>query len=57
MMEITLVVATLAQRFQLELAPGQANLLPELKVSLRPKGGVWVMPVARVPAVPAGARA
>src|SRR5262249_8737536 len=47
MMEITLVVATLVQRFQLELMPGQEKLEPELKVSLRPKGGVWVKPVAR----------
>jgi cytochrome P450 len=47
MMEITLVVATLVQRFQLELAPGQDNVVPELKVSLRPKGGVWVKPVGR----------
>jgi cytochrome P450 len=46
MMEITLVVATLVQRFHLELTPGQENLLPDLKVSLRPKGGVWVKPVA-----------
>jgi cytochrome P450 len=54
MMEITLVVATVAQRFQLELTPGQENVVPELKVSLRPKGGAWVKPVARVPAgVPA----
>jgi cytochrome P450 len=54
MMEITLVVATLGQRFHLELTPGQENLVPELKVSLRPRGGVWVKPVARVPALPAG---
>jgi cytochrome P450 len=57
MMEITLVVATLVQRFHLELTPGQENLAPELKVSLRPKGGVWVKPVARVPAAPAAAHA
>jgi cytochrome P450 len=57
MMEITLVVATLVQRFHLELTPGQENLAPELKVSLRPKGGVWVKPVAATPAVPAGAHA
>jgi cytochrome P450 len=57
MMEITLVVATLVQRFHVELMPGQEDLVPELKVSLRPKGGVWVKPVARVPAAPAGAPA
>jgi len=55
MMEIALVVATLVQRFHLELTPGQENLLPQLKVSLRPKTGVWVKPVARVPAAPAAA--
>jgi cytochrome P450 len=57
MMEITLIVATLVQRFQVELTPGQENVVPELKVSLRPRGGVWVKPVARVPAAPAGAHA
>jgi hypothetical protein len=57
MMEITLVVATLVQRFQIELTPGQENLVPELKVSLRPKGGVWVKPVARLPAAAAEAHA
>jgi cytochrome P450 len=54
MMEITLVVATLVQRFHLDLAPGQVDLAPELKVSLRPKGGVWVKPVARRPVATAG---
>ena len=57
MMEITLVAATLVQRFHLELAPGQEGLVPELKVSLRPRGGVWVKPVALLPAAPAGAQA
>jgi cytochrome P450 len=54
MMEITLVVATLVQRFHLELTPGQEDLVPELKVSLRPRGGVWVKPIVRMPPVPAG---
>jgi cytochrome P450 len=53
MMEITLVVATLVQRFHLELAPGQEDVIPELKVSLRPRGGVWVKPTARRPSAPA----
>jgi cytochrome P450 len=57
MMEITLVVATLVQRFHLKLTPGQENLVPELKVSLRPRGGAWIKPVARLPAAPAGAHA
>jgi cytochrome P450 len=50
MMEITLVVTKLVQRFHVELAPGQEDLGPELKVSLRPQGGVWIKPVARRPA-------
>jgi cytochrome P450 len=54
MMEITVVVATLVQQFQVELAPGQEHLVPELKVSLRPKGGVWIKPVARRAAAAAG---
>jgi cytochrome P450 len=54
MMEITLVVATLVQRFHFELTPGQENVEPELKVSLRPKGGVWVRPMERVPAAALG---
>jgi cytochrome P450 len=57
MMEITLVLATLVQRFHLELTPGQEDLAPELKVSLRPRGGVWVKPMERVPAGPVGAPA
>jgi cytochrome P450 len=57
MMEITLVVSTVVQRFHLELTPGQEDLVPELKVSLRPRGGAWVKPIERVPAAPAGARA
>src|SRR5262249_45444104 len=57
MMEITLVVVTLMQRFQIELLPGQENVMPELKVSLRPKSGVWVKPVALLPVAPAGSYA
>jgi cytochrome P450 len=47
LMEITLIVATVVQRFHLELMPGQEAIEPELKVSLRPRGGVWVKPMAR----------
>jgi cytochrome P450 len=47
LMEITLVVATIVERFCLELEPGQEDLAPELKVSLRRRGGVWVRPVER----------
>jgi cytochrome P450 len=57
LMEITLVVATLVQRFHIELTPGQEDLEPELKVSLRPKGGVWVKQVAHRPTATAGAHA
>jgi cytochrome P450 len=57
MMEITLVVTTVVQRFHLELTPGQEDLAPELKVSLRPRGGVWVKPVALPPAAPVAANA
>jgi cytochrome P450 len=57
MMEITLAVATPVQRFPIKLTPGQENLVPELKVSLRPKGGVWVKPVAASLAGAAGAHA
>jgi cytochrome P450 len=56
MMEITLIVATLVQRFQVELTPGQEKVVPELKVSLRPKGGVRVKAIQRMAAAPAGAR-
>ncbi|HZN67095.1 MAG TPA: cytochrome P450, partial [Tepidisphaeraceae bacterium] len=39
MMEATLVVAMVAQRFRLELAPG-AEVKPKPMLSLRPDGGV-----------------
>jgi cytochrome P450 len=53
MMEITLVIATLVQRFHLGL-PGQDNLEPEPKVSLRPKGGGQVKLLEPAVAAPVG---
>src|SRR5262249_8565568 len=52
MMEITLIVATVVQRFHLSLEPGQDHIQQELKVSLRPKGGVWVKPTECAPSSP-----
>jgi cytochrome P450 len=47
MMEMQLIVATIAQRWQMRLTPGHAkpDLLP--LVTLLPKGGVTVVPVVR----------
>jgi cytochrome P450 len=39
MMEMTMIVATLVQRFHLQLA-GSREVEPELRVALRPKGGL-----------------
>ncbi|MXQ14816.1 cytochrome P450 [Microvirga makkahensis] len=46
MMEATLILATVAQRFRLE---GQTDrpVQPMPSITLRPKGGVWVEPVPR----------
>lgn len=46
-MEATLILATLARRFRLSLAPGQA-VTPEPTMTLRPRGGL-PMTVARRP--------
>ena len=43
MLEARLVLATLARRVRLELVPGQ-GLTPEVSVTLRPKGGLWMTP-------------
>jgi cytochrome P450 len=40
--EMLLVVATLAQSFRLRLAPGHA-VEPQASVTLRPRGGVWMI--------------
>jgi cytochrome P450 len=41
LMEMTVVVATLAQHLRLELVPGQ-RVVPDPGITLRPKGGLWV---------------
>jgi cytochrome P450 len=46
MMEAVLVLATVAQRFHLELQNGQP-VVPLPSITLRPKGGVWIKPVPR----------
>jgi cytochrome P450 len=41
MMEVMLVLATIAQRCHLSLVPGQ-QIVPEPLVTLRPRDGVWM---------------
>jgi cytochrome P450 len=53
-MEMILIMATVLQKFRLQLAPGQGDAVPEPLVSLRPKGGLRVSLLAR--AEPARAR-
>lgn len=43
LMEATLVVATVMQRYRLDLVPGQ-TVEPNPKGTLRPRPGVWMMP-------------
>ena len=45
MMEGVIVLATLAQRFRLDLVPGQ-TIRPEAMVTLRPKGPIRMVPRA-----------
>jgi cytochrome P450 len=47
LMEARLILATLAQRFRFALVPGQV-VTPVQLVTLRPKGGLRVVPSARV---------
>ena len=42
-MEAQLILATLTQRWHLELVPGHP-VIPEPLVTLRPRGGLWVRP-------------
>lgn len=49
MMEATLVVATMAQRFHLELAPGEV-VVPKLSIALRPKEPIKMVVTKRCPA-------
>lgn len=46
MMEAVLILATIAQRYQLSLVPGQP-VVPQPSITLRPKYGVRMMPVIR----------
>jgi cytochrome P450 len=46
MMEATLALATIAQRWRLALVPGQ-TIEPQPKITLRPKGGIRVVPIPR----------
>jgi cytochrome P450 len=48
MMEAVLILATVAQHFQLQWQ-GSAPIVPLPSITLRPKGGVWVEPVQRAP--------
>lgn len=48
MMEAVLILATVAQHFQLQWQ-GTRPVVPLPSITLRPKGGVWVKPVRRVP--------
>jgi cytochrome P450 len=42
-LEARLVLAVLMRRLRLELQPGQ-GLQPEVSVTVRPKGGMWMTP-------------
>ena len=42
MMEMTLIVATLIEQFQIELSARQGVIEPEPHVAMRPKGGLAV---------------
>lgn len=46
LMEATLALATIAQRWRLALVPGQI-IQPQPKITLRPKGGIRAVPVPR----------
>lgn len=48
MMEAQLMLATIAQRYRLRLAPGQV-VVPEPLLTLRPKGGLRLRAEARLP--------
>ena len=46
MTEAVLLLASIAQRFRLDLAPGQ-TVTPYVALTLRPKHGLWVIPRGR----------
>jgi cytochrome P450 len=43
LMEIQLVLATLARRYRLRLAPGQPRVEPDASITLHPRGGIRMM--------------
>jgi cytochrome P450 len=45
--EMTLIVASVLQRFRVQLAPGQGEPRPEVLLSVRPAGGLRVIPQLR----------
>ena len=45
-MEAILILATVIQRFRLELQR-EREVVPFPSITLRPKGGIWVKPIAR----------
>jgi cytochrome P450 len=47
LMEMQLVIATICQQYQLQLAPNQQDVKPNPLISLEPKGGVQVIVSAR----------
>lgn len=47
MMQLTLTVATLLQRFRWSLAPGREIVEPEPHIAIRPKGGLHMVPTSR----------
>ena len=49
MMEAVLILATVAQRFRLELQDGQPVVVPLPSITLRPKGGVPLKLAPRAP--------
>jgi cytochrome P450 len=52
LMEATLALATIAQRWRLALVPGQ-KIEPQPKITLRPKSGIRAVPIPREP-IPRG---
>jgi len=52
MLEMTIAAAMLMQRWTLSLPPGALPALPELNVTLRPRGGVRLRLAAREPLAP-----
>ena len=55
MLEMTIAAAMLLQRWTLSLPPGALPPVPELNVTLRPRGGVRLRLTARDPLAPVAA--